>query len=246
MAFAFAPLPPPVFGPVAWASLDDIIGSYPTSPSLEEEAAMREYIYSLRFLIPCRNTCRDHWIQILKDMPPDVTNRSTLFKWYVAAKNRVNENIPGAPQVTEAAARENFRKKTTAARSVVVYLDESGKVVHSTSRLPPTLVAEKDDENDKTKSQNQNQKWSKASSHIFFITMAVVLAAAAFIFLKTSFSSSSSSSSFSSNSNGNSNNRRRRRYSYARRAPVHYRVSASDSASDFFREEDSEPRKSPF
>jgi hypothetical protein len=124
-------LTPGAFGPVTWEEMDNLVFSFPVQPLMETQTAMLNYLDNLKFLLPCLG-CRSHWAHILLTNPPIVTSRDELVTWYVAVRNLVNTHVPNGKQVSKEQALENFRRKTTATQSVIVYLDDKGQVVHST------------------------------------------------------------------------------------------------------------------
>ena len=51
-----------------------------------------EFFQKFDALIPC-GSCKNHWRELWKETPADLTNRVTLFEWTVAAHNKVNERL---------------------------------------------------------------------------------------------------------------------------------------------------------
>jgi hypothetical protein len=42
--------------------------------------------------VPC-GTCRDEWRQLIQELPPDLTDRESYFRWTVRAHNAVNAKL---------------------------------------------------------------------------------------------------------------------------------------------------------
>ncbi|RKP03029.1 hypothetical protein CXG81DRAFT_5234, partial [Caulochytrium protostelioides] len=76
-------------GRSAWHLIHVMAGKFPLSPTPDEQAAFRDYIYLFARLYPC-GECAAHFREVLAAHPPDVTNRTTTSQWACEVHNVVN------------------------------------------------------------------------------------------------------------------------------------------------------------
>jgi len=83
---------PSIWGPKAWFFLETCIMAYPEKPTNEDKIYMKNFLLSLKFVIPCEK-CRDNYSSHLKTYPLSdevLSNRDILFKWIVDVHNSAN------------------------------------------------------------------------------------------------------------------------------------------------------------
>jgi len=80
------------WGSCAWTFLHELAIGYSENPPVEDQVAMRTFLYNLSRVLPC-GTCRYHYAQILMEDQPDVTNNMSLQQWVFNIHNKVNTRI---------------------------------------------------------------------------------------------------------------------------------------------------------
>ncbi len=86
-------LDPKIWGPYGWLFIQSSILSYPNNPNNNEKENFKQFIESLRVILPCLK-CRDHMSDYIKKNPLDeniLKNRENLIKWILEAQNNVNK-----------------------------------------------------------------------------------------------------------------------------------------------------------
>ena len=99
---------PSVWGPIFWNTMHIITLGYPERPSESEKAAAAAFFESLTKLIPCP-ICSSHYSEFLKEMPPQVDNRSGLIFWMFNLHNKVNARL-GKSEISFEQFIDNMRK----------------------------------------------------------------------------------------------------------------------------------------
>lgn len=75
------------WGPTLWGKLHKRTNEY-NLDSESEEIWLRDFIAS----IPCK-VCRDHFSEINKNNPADLSSRKSYIEWAVLVHNIVNQNL---------------------------------------------------------------------------------------------------------------------------------------------------------
>lgn len=91
---------PQIWGPYVWATIHLICLGAPERFNSGDAAAYRIFFENLPNILPCE-TCKEHLIQNLKNVPMDTAfngGRDTLFAWSVKLHNQVNQML-GKPVV---------------------------------------------------------------------------------------------------------------------------------------------------
>ena len=86
-------LDPKIWGPYGWLFIQSSILTYPNNPSENEKLAYKQFIESLKIILPCLK-CRDHITQYINDNPLNdniLNNRDNFLKWILGAQNNVNK-----------------------------------------------------------------------------------------------------------------------------------------------------------
>ena len=79
-------------GRAAWKVLHTMMARFPDKPTEDESAALRSYIHLFQRLYPC-GECAEHFGQLLKKFPPQVSSRSAAAAWACHVHNKVNERL---------------------------------------------------------------------------------------------------------------------------------------------------------
>ena len=80
---------PSIWGPHAWFFLETCAMGYPDNPTNEEQKYMKNFLISLKFVIPCEK-CRNNYKKHLDEYPLNdnvLSDRNNLFKWLVDVHN---------------------------------------------------------------------------------------------------------------------------------------------------------------
>src|SRR6202021_956028 len=88
-----------VRGPALWRELHE------WAARAELESAP-EWLAKFSARIPCGGG-RQHWMQFLREEPPDYSSREALFAWTVSAHNAVNRRL-GKAQISLQAAEQRW------------------------------------------------------------------------------------------------------------------------------------------
>lgn len=86
-------LDPIIWGPYGWLFIQSCILSYPNNPNDNEKLLFKQFIESLKIILPC-NKCRDHISDYINNNPINdniLKNRENLIKWILGAQNNVNK-----------------------------------------------------------------------------------------------------------------------------------------------------------
>lgn len=79
-------------GRAAWKVLHTMMARFPDKPTEDESAALKSYIHLFQRLYPC-GECAEHFGQLLKKFPPQVSSRSAAAAWACHVHNKVNERL---------------------------------------------------------------------------------------------------------------------------------------------------------
>ncbi|KAG0289903.1 hypothetical protein BGZ96_006620 [Linnemannia gamsii] len=83
-------------GRATWKLFHTMASRYPLKPKPDERAAIKQWIYLLSRLYPC-GECADHFQEMLKQHPPQVSSRASLSNWACSIHNIVNVRL-GKPE----------------------------------------------------------------------------------------------------------------------------------------------------
>ena len=107
-----------VWGPAAWHLLHTISFNYPVEPTLEQKKQYRNFILSLKNVLPCKY-CRMNLKTNLKQMPltmADMKNRGTFSRYIYNLHELVNKMLKKKSNLTYCDVREryeHFRSRCT-------------------------------------------------------------------------------------------------------------------------------------
>lgn len=90
-----------------WAPFHEYAWAFPTHPT-DQDRKNAIHLYTTIFtqLIFC-DSCRDHYVEMLKRTPPDATSKTALFDWTIDRHNEVNERI-GLPKQNPEVVRKAY------------------------------------------------------------------------------------------------------------------------------------------
>jgi len=83
---------PDLWGPHCWKFLNYLATSYPEKPTQDIKNNVKNFINSLKNVIPCEK-CREHFQLNLKNYPLDdniLNNKNNLIEWLIKVHNEVN------------------------------------------------------------------------------------------------------------------------------------------------------------
>jgi mitochondrial FAD-linked sulfhydryl oxidase len=84
---------PSIWGPSAWLFLHTITIAYPTCPTNEDKANIKNFFMSLQYILPCP-TCKNNYKNHIKELPLTdniLNSREKLIKWLIDLHNLVNK-----------------------------------------------------------------------------------------------------------------------------------------------------------
>jgi hypothetical protein len=116
-----------VWGPPQWHMLHTISFNYPVEPTLEQKKQYRDYILSLRNVLPC-GACRKNLKNNFKQLPltmKDMENRDTFSRYIYNLHQLVNKMLNKKTTLTYCDVREryeHFRSRCTSERPKVFKL----------------------------------------------------------------------------------------------------------------------------
>jgi FAD-linked sulfhydryl oxidase len=79
-------------GRASWKLFHTMMAQFPDKPKEDESRALKEYIYLFQRLYPC-GECANHFGEILKRFPPQVSSRSAAAVWACHVHNEVNKSL---------------------------------------------------------------------------------------------------------------------------------------------------------
>ncbi|KAI8999207.1 ERV/ALR sulfhydryl oxidase domain-containing protein, partial [Gaertneriomyces semiglobifer] len=81
-----------ILGRSTWHFLHVLASKYPDTPTPSDRHTLKSFISLFSQLYPCGD-CARHFQQLIKEFPPDLTNRTTVVQWTCEAHNRVNVRL---------------------------------------------------------------------------------------------------------------------------------------------------------
>ncbi|KAJ4380115.1 hypothetical protein N0V86_004424 [Didymella sp. IMI 355093] len=79
-------------GRAAWKLLHTNFARFPEKPTDEEKEALRQYVHLFQRLYPC-GECAEHFGQVLKKYPPQVSSQKAAAQWGCFVHNVVNKRL---------------------------------------------------------------------------------------------------------------------------------------------------------
>jgi hypothetical protein len=79
-------------GRASWKLFHTMMAQFPDKPTDDESQALKSYIYLFQRLYPC-GECANHFGELLKKFPPQVSSRSTAAVWACHVHNEVNKSL---------------------------------------------------------------------------------------------------------------------------------------------------------
>lgn len=95
------------WGTHAWAFIESIALTFPTSPTPQEKSEYKDFFNSLQYVLPCPR-CREHYKENLGKYPLSeaLNGRENMIKWVIDVHNEVNiSNGKGVLSYEEARKR---------------------------------------------------------------------------------------------------------------------------------------------
>ena len=82
------------WGPSGWQFLHTITFIYPESPTFSDKVKIRELMYSLSFILPCKY-CRLSFTKYIKSLPIDnyLDSRQLIVEWLYKIHNKINKKL---------------------------------------------------------------------------------------------------------------------------------------------------------
>ena len=97
-----------VWGPSLWHYLHTMSFNYPTKPTRDDKKHYREFVLSLRNVLPCKY-CRMNLRKNLKDLPlriKDMKNRRSFSLWMFKLHEHINKMLGKKSGLTYSQVRE--------------------------------------------------------------------------------------------------------------------------------------------
>jgi hypothetical protein len=113
-----------VWGPAAWHFLHTISFNYPVKPTLKDKKYYRDFIYNLRYVLPCKY-CRINLTNNLKNKPLlmcHMASRATFSRYIYELHELVNKMLNKKSNLTYCDVREryeHFRSRCTEEKSKI-------------------------------------------------------------------------------------------------------------------------------
>ena len=110
-----------IWGPLVWTTLHTISFNYPVHPTNEDKKHYKDFIYSLRYVLPCKY-CRINLTKNLKQKPLEMChmeNRDTFSRYIYELHELVNKMLGKKSHLTYCDVREryeHFRSRCTEER----------------------------------------------------------------------------------------------------------------------------------
>ena len=107
-----------IWGPIMWTALHTISFNYPVNPTLEDKKHYKDFIYNLRYVLPCKY-CRINLIKNLKQKPLlncHMKNRETFSRYIYELHELVNKMLDKKNTLSYCDVREryeHFRSRCT-------------------------------------------------------------------------------------------------------------------------------------
>lgn len=84
---------PKNWGKFGWGFVHNVALGYPNNEiSYMEKDQYRIFFEVIGYVLPC-NDCRKHYKEMVKDNPPVLVDRNSIFKWTVDIHNIVNKRL---------------------------------------------------------------------------------------------------------------------------------------------------------
>ena len=99
-----------VWGPPLWHYLHTMSFNYPVNPTIEDKKHYREFICSLKYVLPC-GKCRKNFYKNLKDVPLNahaMKNRANFSKWVYRLHEHINKMLNKNSGLTYDDVRERY------------------------------------------------------------------------------------------------------------------------------------------
>lgn len=107
-----------IWGPIVWTALHTISFNYPVNPTVEDKKNYKDFIYSLRHVLPCKY-CRINLTKNLKQKPLSMChmkNRDTFSRYIYELHELVNKMLDKKSGLSYCDIREryeHFRSRCT-------------------------------------------------------------------------------------------------------------------------------------
>ncbi|KAF9692410.1 hypothetical protein EKO04_009379 [Ascochyta lentis] len=82
-------------GRAAWKLMHTTFARFPERPTDDEKEALRSYVHLFQRLYPC-GECAEHFGQVLKKYPPQVSSQKAAAQWGCFVHNVVNKRLKKA------------------------------------------------------------------------------------------------------------------------------------------------------
>lgn len=79
-------------GRAGWKMIHTILAQYPEEPSDDDRITLSTYLKLLSRVYPCRE-CAEHFQELLKQYPPQLSSRKAAVMWGCDAHNKVNKRL---------------------------------------------------------------------------------------------------------------------------------------------------------
>lgn len=101
-----------IWGPIFWTALHTISFNYPVKPTAEDKKHYRDYIYSLRYILPCKY-CRINLAKNLKEKPLQachMASRETFSRYIYELHELVNKMLGKKSNLSYCDVRERYEQ----------------------------------------------------------------------------------------------------------------------------------------
>lgn len=101
------------WGPSFWSTMEFVCFNYPAQPTEQQKTQTLQFFQSIARVLPCES-CKTHFIELIKKYPPTLSNRDQLSRWIVDMHNHVNQRLgkPIMDYKTILAKYENLNAST--------------------------------------------------------------------------------------------------------------------------------------
>ncbi|USW57458.1 Putative ERV/ALR sulfhydryl oxidase domain, sulfhydryl oxidase ALR/ERV [Septoria linicola] len=79
-------------GRATWKFFHTVMARFPENPTADESATLKTFIHSFQRVYPC-GECAEHFGQLLKKFPPQVSSRNAAAGWACHVHNQVNLSL---------------------------------------------------------------------------------------------------------------------------------------------------------
>ena len=123
-----------VWGPSLWHFLHTMSFNYPVEPTQEEKTQYRNYILSLRHILPCKY-CRTNLKTNFKQLPitmDTMKNRDTFSRYVYDLHEHINKMLHKKSNLTFCEVREryeHFRARCTSEQKPILFKYDPGEKV---------------------------------------------------------------------------------------------------------------------